>query len=337
MLNCPKCTTVMDAVLTRAGVIIDVCKGCKGVWLDQGELNFFVKNKKLLDNFNIHGLHGSEEQLFRCPKCNINMKAGQIPGFKHEIEECPSCKGLFFDEHEFKKIGSSNYFSKCEPDSQISLNNPKLLPSKIVPIIKVPSLAMTSGVVLITMYAVLFGFVVFLIEAGFVPYIPGLLIVVGFILLQFLLGPILMDISLSLFGSLEWINMNELPLSFRDSLTRLCNENKLSPPTIGIIHDGAPQAYTYGRTPWSARVVLSKGIFDLLDENEVEAILAHELGHIKHWDFVIMTLAQLVPVLFYHIYRLCMALGNSKSNNKNSKNSAGQYLVAMQQKNQMLC
>ncbi|NIO19186.1 MAG: M48 family metalloprotease, partial [Candidatus Aenigmarchaeota archaeon] len=74
-------------------------------------------------------------------------------------------------------------------------------------------------------------------------------------------------------------------------------------PRMGVIYDGAPNAFTYGHTPNNARVVLTRGLMDLLNEDEVKGVVAHEIGHAKHWDMLIMTAAQLVPLILYYIYR----------------------------------
>jgi hypothetical protein len=58
----------------------------------------------------------------------------------------------------------------------------------------------------------------------------------------------------------------------------------------------------------------------------MEAVVAHEIGHAKHWDMAIMTLAQLVPLIFYHLYRaaLRMPSGDSKSTSGDSRSNKGQ-------------
>ena len=147
--------------------------------------------------------------------------------------------------------------------------------------------------------------------------VPSFLLVLSSF--NFIFSPILLDWQLKLFGSLDWVELDRLPLLFKNSLLRLCQENRIPIPKIGIINDDSPQAYTYGRTPYSARVVFSKGIFKLLDEEEVEAVLAHELGHVKHWDFVIMTVIRLVPLLLYMIYTNIRSLLKESSNNSQEK------------------
>ena len=53
----------MEELLTRKGVLIDTCSHCKGVWLDQGELNFFAKDKKPLRNYALKGLEKNKKQI----------------------------------------------------------------------------------------------------------------------------------------------------------------------------------------------------------------------------------------------------------------------------------
>ncbi|MCH7555253.1 MAG: M48 family metalloprotease, partial [Proteobacteria bacterium] len=86
-----------------------------------------------------------------------------------------------------------------------------------------------------------------------------------------------------------------------------------------MIDDGAPQAFTYGHTPNNARIVLSRGIFELLEPEEAEAVVAHEIGHAVHWDMFLMTVAQLVPLIFYYLYRTLIRMRSSGGKD----NSAG--------------
>jgi Zn-dependent protease with chaperone function len=92
---------------------------------------------------------------------------------------------------------------------------------------------------------------------------------------------------------------------------------------LGIINDLSPQAFTYGNVPSNARLVISKGMIEILTPEELDAVLAHELGHIQHRDFIFMTVAQVVPIIFYAIYRMFRGGDNSKSEKKGN----GQTIV----------
>ena len=71
---------------------------------------------------------------------------------------------------------------------------------------------------------------------------------------------------------------------------------------LGIVDDGNPNAFTFGRTPSDARMWVTRGLLERLDEREVDAVITHEVGHVKHWDFVVMTVAAVVPMLLYFAY-----------------------------------
>ena len=74
-------------------------------------------------------------------------------------------------------------------------------------------------------------------------------------------------------------------------VTRLTNRAGLPMPALYIIPDQQPNAFATGRNYDNAAVAVTEGLLNLLDENEVEAVIAHELSHIKHYDMLIGTVA----------------------------------------------
>lgn len=319
----------MEELLTRKGVLIDVCSHCKGAWLDQGELTFFAKDKKSLNDYAKKGLEKTQESNNPCPRCDSKMQSGCIPSYSFKVEECLSCRGIFFDAYEFKKLQGSKNFKTIWKDSSDIVNKDvlKKIPSSIPPV-KLPSLFFTMCATCISLYGLLFAAFVFFMEILNISLLTGSSIFLAVVLIQFYFAPIILDWQLQLFGSLHWRWLENLPPSFKKSLIKLCKENRLPLPKVGIIRDRSPQAYTYGRTPYSARLVFSEGMFELLDEDEMEAVLAHELGHIKHWDFVVMTVIKIVPLFLYHIYRVAKdALSNTGKSKKDK--AAGYLAVAM--------
>ena len=299
-IKCLKCAKQMRSVLTKKGVLIDVCPSCRGVWLDYGEVNFFIKDRTILKQYLHFGLDRSQRISAKCPKCdNASMQAGKFPGFSYQVEECSSCRGIYLDAQEFENIQKDKSFKKIQEDAFVSK---KIAQNRMVFPVRMPSLALTSGMVLLSLYGLLFGVIVFAMEMTALPIWAGSIGLIIFVLLQFYFGPIFMDWQLRLFGSLDWVLFKNLPAHFQDSLMKLCRNNHIPIPRVGIIRDQSPQAYTYGRTPYSARVVFSEGMFQLLDQDELEAVLAHELGHIKHWDFALMTVIKIVPIILYDIF-----------------------------------
>ena len=72
---------------------------------------------------------------------------------------------------------------------------------------------------------------------------------------------------------------------------RLTDRAGLPMPALYIIPDQQPNAFATGRNYENAAVAVTEGLLNLLDENEVEAVIAHELSHIKHYDMLIGTVA----------------------------------------------
>jgi len=151
------------------------------------------------------------------------------------------------------------------------------------------------------------------------------------VLLQFVCGPWILDLTLRWFYSARWVEKYELPEHLRLFVERVCESENIRFPSFAIIDDGAPQAYTYGHYPSNARIVLSRGTLSILSGEESEAVVAHELGHVCHWDMVVMTLAQLVPLIAYSIYRTATRLSDRDKKDRSGAAiiAAGAYIVYM--------
>ncbi|HZN13628.1 MAG TPA: zinc metalloprotease HtpX [Acidimicrobiales bacterium] len=85
-------------------------------------------------------------------------------------------------------------------------------------------------------------------------------------------------------------------------VARRCRDAGVPLPKLGIVDDGTPNAFTFGRTPRDARMWVTRGLIERLDERELDAVISHEIGHIKHWDFAVMTVAAVVPMVLYLVY-----------------------------------
>lgn len=151
------------------------------------------------------------------------------------------------------------------------------------------------------MFGILFAAATAIVWYLKLPLGAGLSVAVITVALQYLLGPLLINLIYGIDFDKETINSSVNPelLVF---ISRVCSENNIPSPKIGIIDDGNPNAFTYGHLKWDARLIVTKGLLDILDEQEQQAVVAHELGHIRNNDFILMTLVSLIPMLLYQVY-----------------------------------
>jgi heat shock protein HtpX len=74
-------------------------------------------------------------------------------------------------------------------------------------------------------------------------------------------------------------------------LQRLCGLADLPVPRLAVMRTQVPNAFSAGRTPGNAIIVVTEGLLERLDDEEVEAVVAHELAHIANRDAFVMTIA----------------------------------------------
>src|SRR5436305_6891145 len=72
---------------------------------------------------------------------------------------------------------------------------------------------------------------------------------------------------------------------------RLTQRANLPMPKIYVIPNESPNAFATGRNPKHASVAVTQGILNLLDDEELEGVLAHELGHVRNRDILISSIA----------------------------------------------
>ncbi|MDI6736772.1 MAG: zinc metalloprotease HtpX [bacterium] len=77
-------------------------------------------------------------------------------------------------------------------------------------------------------------------------------------------------------------------------VNNLCQLAQLPTPKVYIIPGGTPNAFATGRNPNHAAVAVTEGILQLLNEDELEGVLAHELAHIQNRDILIATIAAVI-------------------------------------------
>ncbi len=123
----------------------------------------------------------------------------------------------------------------------------------------------------------------------------GIAIVLVFV--QYLLGPKMVEASMHV----HYVSEQEAP-KLHAMIADLAMKAGVPKPKVGISEINVPNAFAFGRTKKDGRICVTRGILRILDEGELEAVLGHEMSHIKHSDMIVMTLISVVPLICYYIF-----------------------------------
>jgi len=168
----------------------------------------------------------------------------------------------------------------------------------------VASMSLTMVMVFGLLFALLAG-LGFYFDLGIYP-IVGLAVV--FSLFQWAIGPAIVRWS----TNMSPLNKDEFPW-IEETIYEICIKNRVKIPKITIANTSMPNAFVFGRSNRSATLTLTRGLLSTLSKDEVKGVIAHEIGHIKHNDMVVMTIISVIPTIAYFIAMSTMFGGRSKN------------------------
>lgn len=97
-------------------------------------------------------------------------------------------------------------------------------------------------------------------------------------------------------------------------VTELAQRTGLPTPRIFIIDNPQPNAFATGRGPENAAVAATTGLLNLLDEDEIAGVMAHELAHVQNRDTLIMTIAATLAGAIGMLANFALFFGNNRNN-----------------------
>lgn len=116
-----------------------------------------------------------------------------------------------------------------------------------------------------------------------------------------------------------------------DVVERIVARNNLPKPKIAVINTNMPNAFATGKGPKSSVVAVTTGILDLLDIEELEGVLAHELTHIRNRDVLVLTLASVFSTVAWYLMQFGfyggMGYGYGGGSSRDRNNGGGMILV----------
>ncbi len=141
------------------------------------------------------------------------------------------------------------------------------------------------------------GFVALILFLIGVPMLTLLPIIILLNLVQWLIGPYIIDAAYRVKplneGELPWLEQSVRMLAEKSGLEKT--------PKIMVSEIPLPNAFAYGSPLTGSRVAVTRGLLNNLNESEVKAVIGHELGHLKHRDVQIMMFLSVLPAIVYWV------------------------------------
>jgi heat shock protein HtpX len=180
-------------------------------------------------------------------------------------------------------------------------------------------LAMGTSIFLAAfIFAIFLSAIMLIIGLSWIYALIGTII---FILFQYLIGPAVVRSS----THLRYLKPGENPW-LESTVKELAEKSGIPMPKLAIVPDNTPNAFVFGRTASGATLAVHEGLLNNLNKDEVQGVIGHELGHIKHKDYVVMTVLSALPLLAYLIARgtwgVATLSGSSKKKEEGSMRAA---------------
>jgi heat shock protein HtpX len=116
------------------------------------------------------------------------------------------------------------------------------------------------------------------------------------IFIQYMLGPKIVEWTMRV----RYVKREEYPRLYQ-MVESLAMQAKIPSPRVCVAQISLPNAFAFGRSIRDGRVCVTEGILKLLDEEELRAVLGHELSHLKNRDVLTITLLSVIPMIMYRI------------------------------------
>ena len=157
--------------------------------------------------------------------------------------------------------------------------------------------------------------------------IPILLFVAGYALFQYYASA---SIAVAMSGAIQ-IQKADNPRLW-NTVENISIREGMPMPKVYIIPDAAPNAFATGRDPKTAVVAATSGLLEIMDDQELEGVMAHEMGHVKNYDIRVTTivfgLVSAVAILADFALRMSFWAGRGSDNRENN-NQLGLILMVI--------
>jgi heat shock protein HtpX len=147
-------------------------------------------------------------------------------------------------------------------------------------------------------------------------------IVVVFNIVQWLIAPYLIDAMYRV----KEVKPQEDP-QLHEIVDRLSKKSRIKKPKLMKAKMQIPNAFAYGSPLTGSKVAVTTGLLETLDTDEVEAVIGHELGHLKNRDVQVMMFVSILPAIFYYIgYSMLLS---SMFSRRDSRDNGGAAIIGL--------
>ena len=148
----------------------------------------------------------------------------------------------------------------------------------------------------------------------------SLVLALIFLGIQFLISPSIVAWS----TKLQYLQPGQYPW-LENTVKELASASGVTMPRLALVPNQTPNAFVFGNSSSKMTLAVHEGLLKQLNEDEVRGVLAHELGHVKHRDSIVMTVLSAIPLLAYVIARSTLFLGTGS---RDRERSAGYIALA---------
>ncbi len=124
------------------------------------------------------------------------------------------------------------------------------------------------------------------------------------------------------------VTETELPQVYA-SIRRLAVQGKMPEPRIYVIDSPQPNAFATGRSPRHAAVAVTTGILEAMTDGELEAVLAHELSHVRNYDILISSVAAMLAAALSMLARMAFFFGGGGRDRENPAGAIGSIVALL--------
>src|ERR1700719_2051739 len=110
-------------------------------------------------------------------------------------------------------------------------------------------------------------------------------------------------------------------------VANLCQRMGLPMPKLWLIPDESPNAFATGRNPSHSSVAFTEGILKLMDDRELEGVVAHERGHVLNRDILTSSIAATIAAAITQLSYMAMFFGGGRRDDENRGGGAGALLM----------